>query len=122
MDMDLVQDWESGAGWLTQEPRVRVWSASPVEALPRVDPRRPGPGRQTRKQVEWFDRAACRGYPTDWWFPEPHRPAFVSARARAICADCPVKSECGTYGAREKYGIWGGPNREVRRCHPKGDV
>jgi len=32
--------------------------------------------------------AACREYPSEWWFGQ------AKQRAKAICADCPVRSEC----------------------------
>jgi hypothetical protein len=42
--------------------------------------------------VSWWDRAACRPYPTAWWFPEGPGEGF---EALAICREvCPVRAEC----------------------------
>ena len=41
-------------------------------------------------------------------------------RAKAICATCPVRSECREYALeiREPHGIWGGLNEvEIGRAH-----
>lgn len=59
----------------------------------------------------WRTSAACRGKPTEWWFPgqgEWYRP--LTERARQICADCPVADPCRDYaiGNVIDHGIWGG--------------
>ena len=40
----------------------------------------------------WHAEAACRGTPPDWWWPG--RGAHVPEEALALCAACPVASEC----------------------------
>jgi hypothetical protein len=60
----------------------------------------------------WMDQAACRGYPTTWWFAKstPHR-------AIRICRRCPVQRECLAYAverADDLYGVWGGLGRNER--------
>lgn len=67
------------------------------------------------------DDAACRNHgadPDDWW-PED----FVGleartreARAKAVCAGCPVQMECFERGVvAEKWGVWGGTSARERR-------
>jgi WhiB family transcriptional regulator, redox-sensing transcriptional regulator len=60
---------------------------------------------------EWMADAACRGYPTEWWFPERGE---MATEAKAICARCPVAEQCLELGLSmptgggHGYGIWGG--------------
>lgn len=62
--------------------------------------------------MEWYAQAACRGMPTEWWFPElgmPDRQRRNFYKAKAICADCPVKEQCLKYGKETgSMGLWGG--------------
>lgn len=37
------------------------------------------------------------------------------ARARAICAECPVTAECMAAGATEFYGVWAGTSMKERQ-------
>lgn len=83
--------------------------------------------------MSWWDRAACRGYPTAWWFAtnqttrdgvpvgEDDGPRAL-ARAKAICATCPVSGHCHEEWKRARYeegrtlyGLWGGMNAPVTR-------
>ena len=67
----------------------------------------------------WLDDAACKGMPTDWWYPQRgdnRSPIFK--RAKQICAGCTVQRPCldevmGTEAARSRHGYWGGmsPNQ-----------
>ncbi len=72
--------------------------------------------------VEWQMRAACRGPQSVVFFP----PTVAEAkdersererRAKAICAQCSVITECLEYALRirEPHGIWGGLNEQERR-------
>jgi WhiB family redox-sensing transcriptional regulator len=69
-----------------------------------------------RSEADWFERAACRGA-TAVMFP----PWGGSAkRARRICAECPVRSECLEYAvslpASPPCGVWAGlTERQLRR-------
>ena len=71
----------------------------------------------------WQRNAACRGPESVLFFaptvpePRPDRDAR-EARAKAICADCPVTPECLQYALRirEPHGIWGGLNESERRA------
>lgn len=59
---------------------------------------------------EWWERGACKGYPTDWWFPEARPPR---AEALKLCEGCPVKKQCLDECRRVeepgyRFGVWGG--------------
>ncbi|QGK68939.1 WhiB family transcriptional regulator [Allosaccharopolyspora coralli] len=64
----------------------------------------------------------CRRDP-DLWFAES--PAELE-RAKALCADCPVRAEClaGALSRAEPWGVWGGEIFErgavVARKRPRG--
>jgi Protein of unknown function (DUF3039) len=60
----------------------------------------------------WFDSAACRDYPTEWWFPAGDDTEAVQ-RAKAICARSrrgqrPV-ALCGSATAYERHRREGTP-------------
>lgn len=66
----------------------------------------------------WHARAACRGM-KEVMFPVGdvgHPPDL--ATAMAVCARCPVRSECETAGRDETHGVWGG--RRQRRNEWRG--
>lgn len=69
----------------------------------------------------WTDLAACRGPGVDpeLFFPvSEYGPAVRQvAVAKAICARCPVASDCLVWALRagEAAGIWGGTTPEERR-------
>lgn len=75
------------------------------------------------KDLDWQDLAACRGYDQDWWFRpgvadrpgDPPQSDPYEEAARCVCASCPVRETCLTFGLKEKWGIWGGMDREERR-------
>ncbi|MGH3321392.1 MAG: WhiB family transcriptional regulator [Streptosporangiaceae bacterium] len=68
----------------------------------------------------WQEAAACRGEDIALFFgPEGERQPEREVRerkAKAICADCPVRAECLEYALTkpEKYGVWGGMNEDER--------
>ena len=55
----------------------------------------------------WTGQALCVGADPELFFPSGDGPA---ARARRICARCPVRAQCLAYAvtADERFGIWGG--------------
>jgi WhiB family transcriptional regulator, redox-sensing transcriptional regulator len=62
----------------------------------------------------WSERAICRGEDPDAFFPAHGDPG---ARARQVCANCPVRIDCLEYAvAADEWGIWGGLDREQRRA------
>jgi WhiB family redox-sensing transcriptional regulator len=62
----------------------------------------------------WRLEAACREKPTALFFSER---AETVAEAKAVCADCPVRSECLAFAQKTKQsdGIWGGFDEDERR-------
>ena len=72
--------------------------------------------------MTWRVGALCRGDDAVHFFAPAHlerKPEkdFREAQARALCARCPVLSECLDYAlaAGEPHGIWGGLNELQRR-------
>ena len=68
----------------------------------------------------WQDVAACRGEDSTWFFPadaEQRRSRIRrEARAKAVCAQCPVMQLCRDHALRveEPWGIWGALTEEER--------
>ena len=82
------------------------------------------------QQVEefWHLRAACRGPHNTIFFPPSRlerRPdkRRREQRAKEICAECAVLSECRDYAFRigEQHGIWGGMTEKERRAYYVSD-
>ncbi len=78
-------------------------------------------------QVDWSSgwqyRAACRGEDSSWFFAPSYfekrsEKDAREAKAKRICAVCPVRLECLEYALRirETHGIWGGLNEMERRA------
>jgi WhiB family redox-sensing transcriptional regulator len=70
--------------------------------------------------MDWQRGAACGGARA-WLFfgPDGETPAERARRdprAKAICAACPVRTECLDYALAHhvRHGIWGGLNGEER--------
>jgi WhiB family transcriptional regulator, redox-sensing transcriptional regulator len=80
----------------------------------RRQPSRPAPS------WGWQDRAACRGQPLTVFFgADGERPTTREARearAKAVCAGCPVRTECAEHAltAPEPAGVWGGLGEDER--------
>lgn len=70
---------------------------------------------------EWQDQAACRGYPTAWWYAGQTETGQIEhRRALAICAGCDVKGQCLESSLRlppnqREHGIWAGYGPKARR-------
>ena len=64
----------------------------------------------------WRDEAACLGADPELFFPPERRGAAQARKAKAICAGCPVRTECLEYAVRhgERFGVWGGTAEEER--------
>lgn len=78
---------------------------------------------------DWLQSAACRGVPSEIFYPElPERGGAGDYRAAlALCAQCPVKTECLAeelgYGRFDQHGIRGGLTSSARRSllkYPNG--
>jgi WhiB family transcriptional regulator, redox-sensing transcriptional regulator len=69
--------------------------------------------------AEWWQAAACQSAEPELFFPiSETAPARADvARAKLICAACPVASQCLDYALanRQEYGIWGGLTEQERR-------
>lgn len=70
----------------------------------------------------WQVKAACRGPQSAAFFPPPQFERKADRlvrenRAKQICAECVVRSECLEYSLEisEPHGIWGGLNESERR-------
>ena len=65
--------------------------------------------------IDWPARAACKGSPTAWFFPEPRE--TVAPEAVVLCGSCTVRPECLAYALTEdiKHGWWGGLSPEERK-------
>jgi WhiB family transcriptional regulator, redox-sensing transcriptional regulator len=69
--------------------------------------------------AEWWTLAACQSADPDLFFPiSASGPARTQVeRAKAVCAGCPVRSDCLRYAlaAGPLQGVWGGLTEEERR-------
>ena len=65
--------------------------------------------------VTWRDLAACKEKPDVDFFPYPEDVAGI-ARAKEVCATCPVADECLSYAieTRQSEGVWGGHTTKER--------
>ena len=81
--------------WLMAEKRLRLPKSRPVLG-------------------GWVLPGACRSQDPELWFSAD--PADLE-RAQAICARCPVRSQCSAAAEAnaERYGVWGGTDREHAR-------
>lgn len=70
----------------------------------------------------WREYAACRHHNPNLWFPSTVGTSAMSARAKAICRDCPVQADCLTHAlsADERWGIWGGLGEDERDAIRRG--
>jgi len=81
----------------------------------------------SRMMTDWQLRAACRGPQSAVFFP-PSRTERRDdkrrreARAKAICNECRVCSECLSYAVdiKEQHGIWGGLSEAERKVFTIG--
>lgn len=71
---------------------------------------------------EWQYEGACRGVDPETFFsPDAERGPRRAAReasAKALCAVCPVITECLRHAiaVKEPYGVWGGLNATEREA------
>lgn len=72
---------------------------------------------------DWMVQAACRDRDLSWWFPWNEH-AKAAQRAIAVCAGCPVLSECAHYadGIGAHYGIWAGVYRLEQRGYQQSHL
>lgn len=78
-------------------------------------------GRTSASLRGWMGSSACSSANLHLFFPDPDEHGFARAglttRAKAICARCPVISECLAYAlaTRQDYGVWGGATEQERQ-------
>lgn len=77
-------------------------------------------------QPQGFRLAACREVDPELWFPPPGRTGTkIGKQAKAICAECPVRTACLQYAldSDQRDGIWGGMTErelaELRRARKR---
>ena len=64
--------------------------------------------------MPWASQGLCVGMDGNIFFPVSGAPGS-NKEAKAICRDCPVRSECRTHGLKyETDGIWGGLSESER--------
>ena len=65
------------------------------------------------RRPAWHADAACRGKPTEWFFPESKD--RVRAQAAALCVSCPVRQVCGVTAVNGvERGTWAGTSENER--------
>jgi WhiB family redox-sensing transcriptional regulator len=69
---------------------------------------------EARNEREWRHQAACKGMNPDVFFPTGGGRGSLDV-ARAICAGCPVSTQCFEAGRTEHTGMWGGTSVDQRR-------
>lgn len=75
-----------------------------------------------RVEPTWRSQAACRSSDASPFYPPSSTESKDDRRAReaaarALCAQCPVRTPCLDYAlfVKEPYGIWGGLTEVERR-------
>ena len=63
---------------------------------------------------DWAARSACRSADPDSLFVQ----GAAQNRAKAVCAGCPVRTEClaDALDNRVEFGVWGGMTERERRA------
>ena len=68
--------------------------------------------------LDWAQRAACRGQTALFFAAHAERPAardLREAQARALCRVCPILEQCRARARQHhEYGFWGGETEEER--------
>ena len=91
--------WLMQVGMIRRDGRARTVHLDAKAARPTRD-------------LEWRNRAACRGVPTDAFYPNPANWGAESRAARKMCDACPVRAACAQNALdnREEHGIFAGIN------------
>lgn len=72
---------------------------------------------QRADQDDWRARAACIDLPSWLFFPGPGDDKML-AKAKRVCAGCPVRGECLEANRAEPTGVYGGLTPEERQVRP----
>ncbi len=69
-----------------------------------------------QSEADWQDAAACRSSDPNLFFPNREDVEGI-ARAKGVCASCPVREECLAFAVElnQSEGIWGGHSPAERR-------
>jgi WhiB family redox-sensing transcriptional regulator len=90
-----------------------MWRSDPTCLGDRITPRTP-------ECRDWRDLAACIGQDPELFFPIGTHglDRRQTEAAKAVCAQCPVSSECLDWALRtgQAAGIWGGATEDERRA------
>ena len=76
--------------------------------------------RPVLSNYEWQMHGTCRTADPEAFFPAEasrgRNSATIEARAKAMCAQCPVIQQCLRHAmrVREPYGVWGGLSEDER--------
>jgi WhiB family transcriptional regulator, redox-sensing transcriptional regulator len=75
---------------------------------------------------DWCTRGACRDVDPELFFPVGTSGPAVeqTARAKAVCARCPVRVECLEWALAtgQATGVWGGLSEDERRARSRGSA
>lgn len=76
------------------------------------------------EDLNWMDRAACKGEDVDTFFPTatkgPGQEERAAVEAKVICKGCDVRTDCLAYALTFSasqlglYGVYGGTTRKER--------
>ena len=69
---------------------------------------------EARNERNWRHLAACKGMDPDLFFAQRNDRETVM-HAKAVCASCPVSTQCAEAGKDERTGTWGGISSFKRR-------
>jgi WhiB family redox-sensing transcriptional regulator len=69
---------------------------------------------EARNERDWRHLAACKGMNPDLFFAQRNDYQSVK-QAKAVCAGCPVRTQCYQEGCTEYAGVWGGLSATQRR-------
>lgn len=103
-------------GYVTAKCRCskcRAWNRDRLRRIRGYDPT-PFVPPTTEPDTSWMPRGACRGGPTEVFYPARGESADA---AKEVCRCCPVKLRCLNYAMamNEKHGVWGGRSERQRR-------
>ncbi|SDR90652.1 WhiB family transcriptional regulator [Actinopolymorpha singaporensis] len=79
--------------------------------------------RPPKAWTRWHEYAACADVPSHLFYGRESESAAEraarEAAATAVCARCPVRSQCEAHAINlpEPYGVWGGTTEASRRNH-----
>lgn len=112
LDAELAESLGAALGWSADRDGDGRLRLAPVGAPPA--PR----NAPEREPGDWRERAACLTADPDLFFPISDSGTGVKQeeKAKAVCARCPVQSECLAFAQRtaETDGIWGGQTPRER--------